>query len=463
METLIWVLIALLLCALAGLAVLCVRVLIPVKKLRELTARLDPLDAEALRREAAAIPGPAGDAARDVAAFAAAAGAHGIEEAPGGGAAEQDCEMRVVDEICSALLPKPMKDDGALLPIALAGGIQDGTRRACAFYDHFFPDGNTLCLAVGEVPGSGIAEALFSVVAQTILRSRLRLGLSLTETMSDVSNQLYDLSGRYSVNAVVCVLNVRNGSLTIVNAGGTAPYLMRSEGQYEPLETPVCAPLGANESVSYRAETVQLSKGDRLFFYTSDLGALTDRDGETFGAKALPVSLNRSRSRTESPEELLRFIHDEAAAFCESGDDVLLTAAVALEYRACGGDAAVITVSGTPEEAPRVTEFLRKTLEDSGVPAKDCARPILLGEELFTLCCRACRGAAEVRVECAPAPAENAFRLRVTAPMGGSDPLCADFPGAGGEASAFIRAHAGHAAFEPGAGGDTLDIVFNLI
>ena len=72
-EVLTWVLGALLVCALCVIVVLFVRVLVPVKKLKSLTSRLGELDSETLRREADAIPGAAGAAARDVAEFAAAA------------------------------------------------------------------------------------------------------------------------------------------------------------------------------------------------------------------------------------------------------------------------------------------------------------------------------------------------------------------------------------------------------
>ena len=340
--------------------------------------------------------------------------------------------------------------------------MQQGAFRNCAFYDYFYLDDTTLCLTVGQVPGSGIAEALFAVVAQTAIRSRLRMGRSLTETMSDANAQLYDLGGRNTVNVVVCLFNTASGRLSFVNAGGDAPFVMRSEERYEQLKTPVYAPLGANESVKYRSEVLRLAQGDRLFFYSADLCEMTNREGEPFGRKELLAALNLSRTRADSPEAVLRFVHDEAAAFCESGDDVCRSAAIALEYLKGNRDFMFTLVHGTPEEAPVVTEFLRKVLEDGAVPAKDSARQILLGDELFALCCRACREGAIIRVECAITPEENAFHLRMLAPMGGSDPLKVSENGAGGEAAVYIRTHTTRAVFEPGIERDMLEIVSAL-
>ena len=44
---------------------------------------------------------------------------------------------------------------------------------------------------------------------------------------------------------------------------------------------------------------------------------MTNRDGEEFRERELQAALNRSRSRTSGPAELLHFVQDEAAAFCE--------------------------------------------------------------------------------------------------------------------------------------------------
>ena len=455
------VLSALLAFALYGFVLLRLRVLSPMHRLTELTAQLEELDAEEVRLRAEQITGEPGQSARAIAAYVAAE-EDPSEEERANAVAENLYKMRVVDEICRSLLPQDLKENTASATFALAGSIQPGMRRNCAFYDYFFLDENTLCLVVGQVPGSGIAEAMFAVVAQTAIRSRLRMGRSLIETMSDVNSQLYDLSGRNYVSAMVGLLNTVSGQFSFVNAGGTVPFLMRSEARYEWLRTPVYAALGANESVSYRSEKLRLNQGDRLFLYTADLGEMENREGEKFLEQELQSALNRSRSRTRGTEELLRFMQDEAAVFCESGEDVLSSAGLALEYKKGSRDYVYIMVRGTPEFAATVTEFIRKTLEERGVAPKNRAKLLLLADELFALCCRVCETEADIKVACALMPEENAVHLRMFAPMGGRDPLEVRDNPAGENAASYIRTHTKRAAFEAGTDRDMVEIISEL-
>ena len=447
----------LLTCAVGGI-LLHLRVLAPLKRLRELTGRLDEVNTEELSDRAKQLRGMPGDIARSVASYAETAAAEAISKGTGGPSAESAYKMRVVDEICRSLLPQALKDNMASMTFSLAAGLQHGVRRNCDFYDHFFLDENTLCLAVGQVPGCGIAEALFAVVAQTTIRSRLRMGRTLVETMSDVNAQLYDLGGRNTVCVLVGVLNTVNGRFSFVNAGGAVPFLMRSEERFEWLRTPVYAPLCANESITYRSETLRLNQGDRLFLYTADLGEMKNREGEQFSDQEFQSALNRSRSKTRGMEELLRYVQDEAAAFCEKEDDVLSAAAIALEYKKGNRDYIFTLVRGTPEFAPNVTEFMRRTLEDGGISAKDSAKQILLADELFALCCRSCRDEADIKVECAIRPDEKRIHLRMFAPMGGSDPLSSGESASGETAANYIRTHTKRASFEAGIERDMIEI-----
>lgn len=444
-------LLGVLLACVVGWIVLRARVLTPLQQLKELTGRLNEAGAAELREQADAIGGTAGKIARDVAAYAQEQDA--AAQAAPSQRQENASERRIVDEICQSLLPQKFKKRTASLTFSLAGGLQEGKRRNCAFYDYFFLDENTLCTVVGQVPGNGIAEALFAVVAQTAVRSRLRMGRSLIETMSDVSAQLYDLGGRNVACVFVGVLNTINGRYSFVNAGGSVPLLMRGEERYEWLKTPVYAPLGANESISYRAEILRLNQSDRLFLYTADLGENADREGKKFHEKELQSVLNRSRSKTHGMEELLRFVQDEAAVFCERGDDVLSSAMLALEYEKGSRDYIFTLVPGSAEYAPAVTEFMRKTLTEGGIEARAQAKQILLTDELFTLCCRVCEKDAEIKLECAIRPEENTMHLRMLAPMGGRDPMHS-----GENAADYIRSHTRHSAFEAGIDRDMVEI-----
>ncbi len=463
MQTiLIPVLAVLLLCAVVALLLILFLILIPMRRLKQLTETAEDRSPEALRAEAERIGGVPGKTAKaliDACEETKKLTSVGTDADP---AAEERYKSAVVDGICASLLPQALKNRLASMTFSLAGGIQPGKRLSCVFYDHFFLDENTVCFSVGQVPGSGIAEALFAVVAQTTIRSQLRLGRSLTETMSDVNAQLYDLGGRNRVNALVCVMNTLNGRFSFVNAGSELPMLMQSDERYEWLNTPVYDPLGANERVSYRSEIMRLDQGDLLFICTSDLGEMKNSNGELFRDTELLSVLNRSRSRCRSTEELLDFVQNEASAFCESDGDILSYAAIAIEYVKGNRDFVFTLVRSVPEEAPLVTEFMRKTLEEGRIEPKDRAKHILLAEEMFALCCRACGADADVKIECAIKPEENILHLKMLAPMDGKDPLGIGGDASGGIAANYIRSHTQRATFEAGIGRDMLEIISEL-
>jgi|GEM_PF-3127461 len=375
---------------------------------------------------------------------------------------QERATRQIVDEICGSVLPQRIRYNAATSTFEISGAVQAGKRQSCSFYDHFFLDEKYLCVVMGQVPGSGIANALFMVVAQTAIRSRLRMGRSLIETMSDVNAQLFDLGGENELCALVGVLNTVDGTLNFVNAGGAVPFLMRSEGRFEWLKTPVYSALGANENVNYRSERLRLNQGDRLFLYTADLGDMTDDEGTPFREKELQAALNRSRSQARNAEELLRFVADDAAAYCENGDSVCNYAAVALEYQKGSREYIFTVVPGKSEFAPAVTDFMRKTLRDGGIDEKVGARQVLLVDELFALCCRSCTEGTDIKVECGIRSEEKTVNIRMFAAMGGSNPLEAGEDAAGGNAADYIRSHTKNYAFQSGLDRDMVEITSTI-
>ncbi len=376
--------------------------------------------------------------------------------------AQERATRQIVDEICQSVLPQELKSSVATLSFWISGEVRPGTRRSCSFYDYFMLDDKYLCVVMGQVPGGEIADALFTVVAQTAIRSRLRMGRSLVDTMSDVNAQLYDLGEKGSLCALVGVLNVPDGRFSFVNAGGTVPFLMRSDGSYEYLRTPIYAPLGVNENVNYRFEKLRFNQGDRLFLYTSDLGEMQDKDGGFFREQELQAALNRSRGKARTSKEVLKFVADEAAVFCEREEDVLSYAAISFSYQKGNRDFIYKVVHGEAESAPVVTDFLKKAFEDGGVGQADRARIVVMTDELFALCCRFCAPQTNIKVECA-IPAEGTqVGVRMIAAMNGVNPLEATGDPTADSAAEYIKSHADQTDFKSEHGRDTVSIVCML-
>ena len=378
------------------------------------------------------------------------------------GRVSQETQLRVrrelAGEISRTALPHVLPDYPSRENFDVAGLMEQGKLPACAFYDYFYIDPGLLCVVIGQTPGDGVEDALFMVVAQTAIRSRLRQGLSLAETLADVNRQLYDLGGKRSIGALVGTLNTADGRLSYVNAGQQKPLLMRNEGRYEWLDAPVYAQLGLNENVSYRTMELQLRQGDRLFLHTAGLGDLPDREGVPFRERELRAVLNRSRTQTRGTQEMLRFVADEAAVYNDGGD-AQGYAGLVLEYRKGTRELAHCEGPAVPEYAPEVAAFLKGRFEENGIQPRHYARSAVLVDELFALCCRHCPPDSLVSTECGIAPDGQSVTIRMSMATGGRNPLETGGDEPGGNAVEFIRSQADYVDFKAGEERDTVTMV----
>ena len=373
--------------------------------------------------------------------------------------AETRARRSMAEEICASALPQVLPDIPSRANFEVAGHIERGIGKDCQFYDYFFIDPGLLCIVIGQIPGGSIAEALFMVVAQTTIRSRLRQGRSLEETMADVNAQLYDLGNQFCLNALVATLGTADGRFTYVNAGQQQPLLMRNEDRYEWLESPVYAPLGMNENVSYRSKELRFKQGDRIFLHTAGLAALQNRDSHPYGDQQLRADLNTSRSKNLDSEQLLRFVADSALAYCEDPQQNSGFALLTLLF--CKGDKelAHCDVPARPEYAGEVTEFLKKQFADNGIDKRHYAREAVVVDEVFALCCRKAAPDSHIMVECGVAPDAQMVNIRVTAVLGGVDPMESENVKTEENAVSFIRDNADYITFKPGEERDTITIV----
>lgn len=372
---------------------------------------------------------------------------------------EREVQGEIARGICESALPNILQDYPSRGNFEVAGLIHEGKALSCTFYDYFYIDPGLLCIAIGQMPDGSVPDALFMVVAQTTIRSRLRQGHSLAETMAEVNTQLYDLGESRSVNALVGTLNTSDGRFNYVNAGGQVPMLMKNEQDYEWLKAPVYAPLGLNQNVSYRTMDIRLRQGDRLFLYTEGLGAAANSDGAEFREQSLRTALNLSRTKSGEPAQTLTFLSDEAEAYCDSREGCPGYASVLLEFRKGDRELAHCKVINIPEQAPEVMDFLKERFSENGIQRRNYVRFAVLADEMFSLCCRKAVQGSLVTVECGVAPDGQSVTLRFVAQLQGFDPLAAEGDDPAGQAASFINEHVDYATFKSNPEGDVVTLV----
>ena len=431
----------------------------PMDELTDVVKNWSSTEPDELSKQIQMIPGPMGEL-EEVFCSQMCQVEHrmaGIEEKTREETA-QTVRSEVASQIGQMILPLELKDYPSRQFFEVAGLVRPGKQERRVFYDFFFIDPALICVTAGEVPDHGVSATFFMAIVQFMIRNRLRMGRSLSETASDLNTQIFDYGARDEVRVFIGTLDVGMGVFSYVNAGLSTPMIMRDGERYERLETASLTPLGRTQDVTYRAENIRLRQGDRLFLYTEGLDQAKDPKGTGFGEQALRDALNRGRSKKE-PEDSLRSLADEAAAFCASDDDHPGYAALMLEYRKGEKEETCCRVPGTPDHTDEVMAYLKSRLEENGIRRRHYARIAVLTDELFVLCCRSLEQDDEITAEFDVSPDAQSVTIRLGGPFRGQNPLEKDGSGPSGQAADFIQKHGDYVQFKPGEEFDTISVV----
>lgn len=371
--------------------------------------------------------------------------------------AEQRAKQVMAEEICRSTLPQRLPNLPSRAHFEVDGLTVRGTAENCQFYDYFYIDPGLLCVVIGETAGEGVAQAMYMVVAQTTIRSRLRQGRSLEETMSDVSAQLYDLGSQFCLNALVGTLSTADGRFTYVNAGQQRPLLMRNENRYEWLEGPVYAPLGMNEHVTYRAVKLRFRQGDRIFLHTAGMDERHNDNQIAYAQQQLRIDLNLTRSSNPDGAQVLNQMQQAVASY--SAISRTGYAMLTLLYNKGEKELAHCNVPAQPAYAAEVEAFLKKQFKENSIAPRYYAKQAVLVDEVFALCCRCAAQQSNIMVECGVAPDAQMVTIRITAVLGGINPLEQKNNSPAQNAVHFIQTNADYITFQVGEEQDTITMV----
>lgn len=366
-----------------------------------------------------------------------------------------EIELQLANELNRSMLPKelPVREQGYEFDVH--GLLCRGREVEYDFYDYFMLDQDRLCVLIGAVPGEGIPQALYTVMAQTAIKSQLRSGLSLTAAMTAANSQLHEMSGAFVLHALVGVLDGMTGKFSCINAGQEVPLLMRSQDRYEWVQAPPYAPLGQNENVVYQVLELELRQGDRMFFHTRALGEIQNEVGRPFAEEQLRATLNLSQSRGLSVEQQLEFVRDAAGAYSwrvQVDGYAMLT----LEYRRRDRAMAHCVLSAGQEGERLLLDFLQGQLAANGFTRRQIAETAVLADELFVLCCGQAEPDARFLAQCAVTEETGTVLLKVKGPMGGRNPLENTRGEAAARAAAYILQNTQRVTFDSM---DSMDVV----
>ena len=155
----------------------------------------------------------------------------------------------------------------------LAGWLEPASGIAGDTFD-FSLARDVLHLSLTDAMGHGVGAALNATLCVGSLRNTRNEGVSLLEQVNSANRALAEHAANSKledfVTGLIGRLDLRTGSIELVNAGHHAPYLHRGS-HVTAIELPVDFPLGLFSDAIYRGSPLTLAPQDRLVFVTDGM------------------------------------------------------------------------------------------------------------------------------------------------------------------------------------------------
>ena len=200
------------------------------------------------------------------------------------------------------------------------------------FYDFFMVDDTHLAIVMADVSGKGVPAALFMVIGKTLIKDHTTPGRDLGKVFTEVNQLLCESnSEELFITAFEGVLDLVTGEFVYVNAGHEMPFICKAGGDFEPYKIRAAFVLAGMEGMKYRAGTMTLEPGDKIFQYTDGVTEATNINNELYGMERLGAILNKTKCGT--PHEILPAVKrdiDEFVGEAPQFDDITM---LCLEYK----------------------------------------------------------------------------------------------------------------------------------
>ena len=128
------------------------------------------------------------------------------------------------------------------------------------------------------------------------------------------------------------MLDLVTGEFVYVNAGHEHPFICKAGGDFEPQKIRAGFVLAGMDGIKYRAGTMTLEPGDKIFQYTDGVTEATNANNKLYGMERLGAILNKAKKGT--PQQILPEVKRDIDSFVGEApqfDDITM---LCLEYRA---------------------------------------------------------------------------------------------------------------------------------
>ena len=223
-----------------------------------------------------------------------------------------DGELRTVGDMQKSLLPETLP---AIPTLEMAVHYETSRRAGGDYYDIFDLGNDKWGILIADVSGHSTPAAVIMAITHAVAHLHPGNGTPPGELLEFVNHHLasrYTMIPTTFVTAFYGVYDARKRTLAYARAGHNPPRLCR-DGEVTELDRVGGLPLGIAQDEAYEETTVQLAKGDSLFFYTDGITEARDTGtGRMFGTEPLDRAM---RACDENVREMLAEVLKELHAF----------------------------------------------------------------------------------------------------------------------------------------------------
>ncbi len=207
-------------------------------------------------------------------------------------------ELALAGQIQASFLPAELP---AVPGWQVAATLQPARQTAEDFYDVIPLPNGRLGIVVADVADKGMGAALYMALSRTLLRTYAVEYHTRPDFVMTITNRrlLADTDVTMFVTAFYAVLDPLSSELTYCSAGHHPPYLVRADGELQPLGKTGMA-LGVLTGQEWEQRVVQVEPGDALALYTDGLVDAQDDQGTFFGPERLQATLRTNAGRSAS-------------------------------------------------------------------------------------------------------------------------------------------------------------------
>jgi phosphoserine phosphatase RsbU/P len=194
-------------------------------------------------------------------------------------------ELEIARDVQQRLFPAVLPEVAGIeyecfcLPAKFVGGD---------YYDVIRVPGGRTCVTLGDVSGKGIPAAVVMASVQASIRVNMTRGAdSLSAAFTALNETVYSTTApeRYTT-LFAAVFEPEGRRMTYLNAGQTAPMLLRSSGQVERLEA-AGPPVGLLRKASFEEQSIGLATGDLLVVFSDGVSEVNNPAGDIWSEEEL--------------------------------------------------------------------------------------------------------------------------------------------------------------------------------